>query len=85
MQSQTKPRPLPPLEAGVAYRAEEFRKFDYYGASLPGKVPILRLNLTNGTTIDLPSNEQAFRDLLYLLVCAFPDDAVEQLKKFGRV
>ena len=83
MATRNAARPLPPLEAGVAYRATEFDRFDYFGGVTPGRASILRLCLRNGTTIDLPTTEEKLRHLLFLLVVAFPQDAVENVKKMG--
>lgn len=51
-------RNLPPLEVGTAYTATDFQSFEYSGAALTGSKAILRLHLSNGTTIDLPANDK---------------------------
>jgi len=52
-----KSKNLPPLEVETAYLATDFERFEYSGAQLqpPGSKAILRLHLSNGTTIDLPT------------------------------
>lgn len=76
-------RPLPPLEAGIAYRAQDFERFEYFGAALTGEAAILRLHLKNGTTLDLPTNGEELKRLMYVLIAAFGNDAIAFLKKSG--
>ncbi len=77
-------RPMPLLSAGTAYEAADFETFVYSGALLPGSKPILRLNLKNGTIIDLPTTDQELQHLLVVLCDAFPVAAVSHLKARGR-
>ena len=59
-----RPKNLPPLEVGQAYRAQDFESFEYVGAALTGSKAILRLHLKNKTTIDLPTSDD---QLLFLM------------------
>ena len=74
---------LPPLEVGTAYVASDFETFEYCGAALTGSKAILRLHLKNGTTIDLPANDDELRRLLHSLCDAFGEDATRHLKERG--
>ena len=74
---------LPPLEVGQAYEAADFVSFEYFGAVLTGRAPILRLHLKNGTTIDLPTTDDELRHLMYILCDAFPPAAVELFRQRG--
>ena len=67
---------LPPLEVGQAYRATDFASFEYSSATLTGSAAILRLHLTNGTTIDLPASDAESRRLMEMLCDAFPQEAI---------
>jgi hypothetical protein len=74
---------LPPLEVGQAYRATDFERFEYSSAQLTGSKAILRLHLSNGTTIDLPANDDELRHLMAMLCDAFPGEAVELFRRRG--
>ena len=76
---------LPPLEVGQAYEATDFESFEYFGSKLTGSKAILRLHLSNGTTIDLPTTDDESRRLMYLLCDAFPPAAVELFRERGWV
>ncbi len=78
-------RKLPPLEVGQAYEAADFESFEYSGAALTGSTAILRLHLTNGTTIDLPTSDDELRRLMYMLCDAFPPAAVDLFRERGWV
>ena len=71
---------LPPLEVGQAYLAADFEKFEYFGAALTERGAILRLHLSNGTTIDLPSADDELKYLLFSLCDAFGPDVIEHLR-----
>ena len=71
---------LPPLEVGTAYQATDFESFEYFGAGLCGPTAILRLHLTNATTIDLPVTDDQTKELLRVLCEAFGAHAIEHLK-----
>ena len=79
------PRNLPPLEVGQAYTATDFESFEYLGSALTGSKAILRLHLTNGTTIDLPTSDDELKRLLIFLCEAFGPDAIDHLKMRGWV
>ena len=70
---------LPPLEVGQEYVAADFERFEYFGAALTGSEAILRLHLRNGTTIDLPTTDDALKHLLVVLCDAFPPAAIDFL------
>ena len=74
------PKNLPPLEVGTAYVAADFESFEYFGAKLTGSKAILRLHLSNGTTIDLPTTDDELRHLLSVLCEAFGPHVIEHLK-----
>jgi hypothetical protein len=78
-------RNLPPLEVGTAYVATDFESFDYWSSTLTESKAILRLHLSNRTTIDLPSTDDELRRLLALLCDAFPPDAIAHMKGRGWV
>lgn len=63
---------LPPLAIGQAYRATEFERFDFAGSALTGSGAILRLQMSNGTTIDLPTSDDELRRLRNILAQAYP-------------
>jgi hypothetical protein len=73
-------KPLPPLATETNYVAADFEYFEYFGALLTGSKAILRLHLKNGTTIDLPSSDDALKVLMVNLIEAFGPHAIEQLK-----
>jgi hypothetical protein len=75
-------RPLPPLATETNYEAVDFEHFEYFGTALqpPGSKAILRLHLKNGTTIDLPSSDDALKSLMINLIGAFGPDAIAYLK-----
>lgn len=74
---------LPPLEVGQAYRAKDFERFEYVGSALTGQTAILRLHLSNKTTIDLPASDDELRRLLFVLCDAFGSDAISHLRSRG--
>ena len=77
----TPKKPLPPLEVGIAYRAQELVSFQYLGARLTtDNTPILRLDLKNETTLDLPTTDDESKRLMRALIAAFPQDALEFVK-----
>jgi hypothetical protein len=78
-------KPLPPLEVGQAYFAQDFRRFEYLGERLTGQTTVLRLHLKNGTTIDIPAGDEELRRLMLALCDAFPPAAVELFRKRGWV
>jgi hypothetical protein len=73
-------KPLPPLAIGTNYQATDFVSYEYFGAKLTGSKAILRLHLKNGSTIDLPSNDDQLKQLLVMLCDAFGPDAIAHLK-----
>ena len=82
---QNPKRPLPPLATATNYEAVDFESYEYFGAALTGSKAILRLHLKNGTTIDLPANDDELKRLLLMLCEAFGPDAVAHLKTRGWV
>lgn len=78
-------KPLPPLATETNYLAADFEYFEYFGAALTGSKAILRLNLKNGTTIDLPTSDDELKRLALNLVEAFGPDVIEFLKSRGWV
>jgi hypothetical protein len=74
---------LPPLEVGQAYVAADFEEFEYSGAKLTGSKAILRLHLSNGTTIDLPASDDELRRLMAMLCDAFPNEAMNLFRQRG--
>lgn len=68
------------LEVGTPYVAADFSDFEYLGAALTGSKAILRLHMKNGTTLDLPTSDEALKHLLVLLCDAFGPAAIEHLK-----
>jgi hypothetical protein len=78
-------RNLPPLEVGTAYVATDFREFEYSSAQLTGSKAILRLHLSNGTTIDLPASDDELRKLMAMLCQAFPQQAIQLFRQRGWV
>ena len=76
-------KPLPPLAVETNYLASDFEHFEYYGSALTGSKAILRLHLSNKTTIDLPSSDDELRHLLVLLCEAFPRAAADHVKSRG--
>lgn len=83
MAVQKSPKPLPSLEVGTAYEAVGFERFEYSHASLSGGATILRLHLKNGTTLDLPTSDEALKNLLTMLCDAFGPHAVAHLRSRG--
>jgi hypothetical protein len=78
---QNPTKPLPPLATETNYVAADFESFEYFGSTLRGgSKAILRLHLKNGTTIDLPSSDDALKFLLVNLIEAFGSHAIERLK-----
>ena len=74
-------KPLPPLTIGTAYYASELVSFQYIGGPLTAdNTPILRLDLKNETTLDLPTTSDELKRLMRALIAAFPQDALEFLK-----
>lgn len=73
-------KPLPVLEVGQAYSAADFDRFEYSSARGPGGSATLRLHLSNGTTIHLPTSDQELARLMLVLVEAFPEAAIAHLK-----
>ena len=71
---------LPPLQVGMAYEAADFERFEYCGAMLTGSTAILRLHLKNGTTIDLPANDDELKRLALVLCEAFGPHVIEHIK-----
>ena len=71
---------LPPLEVGAAYTAQDFQEFEYFGSGLTEEAAILRLHLSNKTTIDLPTNDDELRRLALVLCDAFGPDVISHLK-----
>ena len=76
---------LPPLEVGQAYTAQDFQRFEYYGAALTGQSAILRLHLANGTTIDIPTTDEELRRLMFVLCDVLPAAAIGLFRKRGWV
>jgi hypothetical protein len=76
-------RNLPPLEIGKAYQAADFEKFEYSSAQLTGSKAILRLHLSNGTTIDLPASNDELQRLMAMLCDAFPQHALQLFRDRG--
>lgn len=76
---------LPPLEVGRAYLAADFDHFEYVGSALTGSKAILRLHLTNSTTIDLPCSDDELKRLALVLCEAFGPVVIEHLKMRGWV
>lgn len=72
-------RNLPPLEVGTAYVAADFERFEFAKDVIHGSKAILRLHLKNGTTIDLPTDDDALKHLLRMLCDAYGPAAVEHL------
>lgn len=86
IETTTFPRPrktLPPLEVGTAYEAATFESFEYFGSKLTGSSAILRLHLTNATTIDLPASDDELRRLAVSLTAAFGLDVISFLRESG--
>ncbi len=69
-------KPLPPLAVETNYVASDFEGFEYVGAALTGSKAILRLHLSNNTTIDLPTSDDELRHLLVMLCDAFGPAAI---------
>lgn len=78
-----RPRNLPPLEVGRAYVAADFQSFEYLSAKLTGSTAILRLHLSNGTTVDLPASDDELRRLMAMLCDAFPREAADLFRQRG--
>lgn len=75
-------KPLPPLATETNYEAADFEYFEYFGKALRGgSKAILRLNLKNGTTIDLPSSDDELKRLMVNLIEAFGPDAIARLRE----
>lgn len=74
---------LPPLQVETAYEAADFERCEYCGAMLTGSKAILRLHLKNGTTIDLPANDDELKRLTLVLCEAFGPAVIAHLKKRG--
>jgi hypothetical protein len=85
MSDLTAPRKaLPLLLTETAYRAPELVSFQYIGAPLTtDNTPILRLDLKNGTTLDLPTTGEELQRLMRTLISAFGPQAIEHLRKLG--
>lgn len=74
-------KPLPLLEVGCAYRAQVVVSFQYLAAGqTTDNIPILRLDLRNGTTLDLPSTDDELKRLMKVLMASFPVEALEFLR-----
>jgi hypothetical protein len=65
-------KPLPALAIETNYLASDFEHFEYFGSPLTGGKAILRLHLSNSTTIDLPATDDALIYLRNVLDAAFP-------------
>lgn len=78
-------KPLPPLATATNYVAADFEYFEYFGAELTGSTAILRLNLKNGTTIDLPASADELKRLAVTLTEAFGPHVIAHLKQRGWV
>jgi len=76
-------KPLPPLATETNYEAADFEYFEYFGALKAGSKATLRLNLKNGTTIDLPSSENELKRLMVNLIEAFGSDAIARLRELN--
>jgi hypothetical protein len=74
---------LPPLEVWQAYVAADFEGFEYSSGTLTGSKAILRLHLSNGTTIDLPASDDELRRLMAMLCDSFPREAIEAFRQRG--
>jgi hypothetical protein len=84
MPSYQRPRkPLPPLAVETNYIASDFEHFEYFGSALTESKAILRLHLSNKTTIDLPTTDDELRHLLVMLLDAFGTDGIAHLKSRG--
>jgi hypothetical protein len=75
-------KPLPLLLTGTAYYASELVSIQYFGSvSGVDNTPILRLDLKNETTLDLPATDNELKILMKKLISAYPVEAQEFLKK----
>lgn len=77
---------LPPLEVGAIYRAKDFEGFEFLAQplqmALTGEdTAILRLKLSNATTLEIPASESELQDLLLTLIDAYGPVAIDHLKK----
>ena len=78
-------RPLPPLQVDTAYVAADFERFEYFGNRLTGEATAtLRLHLKNGTTLDVPADDESLHFLMRVLMEAFPPVAKEHAAKWFR-
>ena len=68
------------LEVGQAYLAGDFEKFEYRSSQLTGSKFELRLQLTNNTTIDVPSDKKELQNLLLILCEALPSTVNEYVQ-----
>ncbi len=78
-------RNLPPLEVGATYRLREFQSWEFEAQSLhrgqTGEdVAILRLHLANSTKLDIPISDEQLKNLMNVLMAAFPRAAIDQLR-----
>ncbi len=74
---------MPPLAVETNYIASDFERFEYIGSALTESKAILRLHLSNKTTIDLPTSDDELRHLLVVLCDAFGTAAIAHLKSRG--
>jgi hypothetical protein len=73
-------KPLLPLATETNYLAAEFEYLEYFGSQLTGSEAILRLNLKNGTTIDVPCSDNQLQHLMISLCESFPERAVSYVR-----
>ncbi len=76
-------RHLPPLSTDTAYQANDFEWIEYSPRSRLGKdaqKSIFRLQLTNGTTIDLPITEEEAKRFVLQMVDTYGNDVIAHLK-----
>lgn len=76
---------FPPLEAGTSYRVADFESFELGRAVLLKPLTgedtgILHLHLKNRTTLDLPVSDEQLQHLMRVLVHAFPQMAIDEIK-----
>ena len=82
------PRNLPPLAIDTTYRAQDFEGFAFAARGLNKAItgedtPILRLNLSNKTIIEIPASENDLHFLMRVLMEAYPSIAVAHFKERG--
>lgn len=78
------PRPLPPLQVGTPYLVADFQSFEFDRLRILGEAEAtLRLHLTNGTTLDLPTTDAELKRLLVVLCAAYGPTAIAHLKEMG--